>query len=326
MDFSVVIPSRNRPDLLSKAIQSVLEQTHGSVEVVVVDDGSDGDFEARYRQLEAQVPAQVRFIHLEKTMRGHGPSYAINRGAEQARGTYVCFLDDDDYWVDADHLRRAWASVNEGDAPVDLYFTNQNAYVGDRLVAEDLWLADMGPYVRRGHKADSQGAYAITVAELMSVCDGRFAHLNTHIVRRELYLGQQGMDENIRYECEWDLYLRLLAVARAVKYCPQVVSRHNVPDPAKTVNVSTAVSQLAKLLFRSYVLDKALLFSPLAEIRQMAARHKIYTLKKMAQLLSREGKVQQAYFYGRAALIRHLDVKWWLYCAYLAARSLLSGR
>jgi hypothetical protein len=309
---------------LNQAIQSVLAQTHPAVEVVVADDGSDGDFAARYRQLEARAPAQVRFIHLEKTERGHGPSYAINRGVEQARGTYVCFLDDDDYWVDPDHLRRAWGSLNEGEAPVDLYFTNQDAFVGERLAAEGLWLADLATHVRRGHKADSEGAYTVTTAELMAVCDGRFAHLNTSIVRRELYLAQQGMDENIRYECDWDLYLRLLSAARAIKYCPQVVSHHNVPDPAKTANASTAVSQLAKLLFRSYVLDKALLFSPVKEIRDMAGKHKIYTLKKMAHLLNREGKTSQAYFFAREAMIRHLDVKWLLYCAYLAARMLWS--
>jgi len=325
MDFSVVIPSRNRPELLARAIRSVLAQDHPSFEVVVADDGSDGENTARYRALAAEMPEAVRFIHLEPTPRGHGPSYAINRGVEQARGVYACFLDDDDYWIDPQHLAVAWRSLDQGNGPVDLYFTNQEAFVGERRVEEPLWLARLGPQLQGRRHADAQGAYEVDAADLMNHCDAGFAHLNTFIVRRTLYLEQQGMDENIRYECEWDLYLRLLAAARGIKYAPRVVSRHNVPDPSRTANVSTAVSQLGRLLFRGYVLDKALLFSPVAEIRAMAARHKIYTLKKIARLLDAEGRTEQAYFYAREAAIR-LDLKWRAYCGYLAARRLLSAK
>jgi glycosyltransferase involved in cell wall biosynthesis len=45
IDFSVVIPSRNRPELLRSAIDSVLTQTHANFELVVVNDGSDGENE-----------------------------------------------------------------------------------------------------------------------------------------------------------------------------------------------------------------------------------------------------------------------------------------
>src|SRR5512143_4204162 len=110
MDFTVIIPSRNRPILLSKAIDSVLMQTHPSVEVLVVNDGSDGANEQAYADLASGLAGRVRFLNLEKAKNGHGQSGSINRGADAAQGKFLCFLDDDDYWTDPDHLRRAFLS------------------------------------------------------------------------------------------------------------------------------------------------------------------------------------------------------------------------
>ena len=137
MDFSVVIPSRNRPIMLRKALQSVLSQTHPSVEVLVVNDGSDGNYETAYTQLAKDLEFRVRIVNLEHTQRGHGQSYAINRGVESAQGQYVCFLDDDDYWIDNEHLARAWRAIFS--TQTDVYFTNQVAYRGEQRVPGPIW-------------------------------------------------------------------------------------------------------------------------------------------------------------------------------------------
>src|SRR6476659_7292223 len=107
VDFSVVIASRNRPVLLRRAIDSVLGQTHGSVEVVVVNDGSSGDNASEYSRLDKELSDRVRFIHLVNTPTGHGRSYATNVGVAHATGSHICFLDDDDLWTDMGHLARA---------------------------------------------------------------------------------------------------------------------------------------------------------------------------------------------------------------------------
>ena len=106
LDFSVIIPSRNRPASLRVAIDSVLRQQHPSKELIVVNDGSDGENAAIYRSLENELKDRARFFHLVHRPHGHGQSYAINFGVDQAIGNYVCFLDDDDYWIDDDHLSR----------------------------------------------------------------------------------------------------------------------------------------------------------------------------------------------------------------------------
>ena len=90
---SVVVPTYNRAYCLARTIDSALGQTHPSVEVIVVDDGSVDEtaemVAARYGS-----DARVRLIRQANA----GVSAARNTGLRVARGDYVALLDSDDVW------------------------------------------------------------------------------------------------------------------------------------------------------------------------------------------------------------------------------------
>ena len=130
--FSVVMPTRNRPDLFQRALESVLEQSFQNFEVLVVNDGSDDDYLEHYKELEATADPRVRWHYQAQRPNGHGPSYSINTGAQLARGLYLCILDDDDSWDAIDHLQKAHAAINAAGA-VDAYYSNQTAYSTDGM-------------------------------------------------------------------------------------------------------------------------------------------------------------------------------------------------
>ena len=90
---SAVIPSRNRPGLVCRAVQSVLNQTVKDIEVVVVVDGPDP---VTIRAVEQIADPRVRVIALEESV---GGSQARNIGAQHACGEWVALLDDDDEWL-----------------------------------------------------------------------------------------------------------------------------------------------------------------------------------------------------------------------------------
>lgn len=319
MNFTIVIPSRNRPALLETAVRSVLAQTHDAFEIVLVDDGSDPAHENDYARIAA-LSARIRRIRLPHTRNGHGPSYAINRGAEQATGEFLGFLDDDDSWTDPGHLERAWRSLSGAPETVDLYLSNQEAWSGGRLADASLWLASLAPAVRAQAAADAQGAHPVALDLLMRLPG--FPHLNNTLVRRALYETVGGMDETIRYECEWDLYLRLADRAAGILYYPGYVSRHNVPDPSKTANASTVVPRTQKLLFRAIVMDKALLFARTHSLRRAAAAIQAVTYRNLAESLAREGRPREAWLYARQALALRFGFKWLLFCGALGLRAL----
>lgn len=92
---SVVIPTYNRASLLTRAVRSVLGQTHRPLEVVVVDDGSDDETPQILEGLAREAAAQsVRFEH-RRTDRAGAPA-ARNVGARSSRGEFLQFLDSDD--------------------------------------------------------------------------------------------------------------------------------------------------------------------------------------------------------------------------------------
>lgn len=96
--FTIVIPTFNRAKLLKKAIQSVIDQTISDWELIVVDDGSTDATKEIVTKFEEE---NILYIFQEKKER----SVARNKGIEKASGRYVCFLDDDDYFLE-NHLEK----------------------------------------------------------------------------------------------------------------------------------------------------------------------------------------------------------------------------
>lgn len=90
---SVVVPTRSRPDLVTRAARSVLAQTMTDLEVIVVVDGPD---ETTREALATLGDARVRVIELPA--RGGAPN-ARNTGVRQARAPWTALLDDDDEWL-----------------------------------------------------------------------------------------------------------------------------------------------------------------------------------------------------------------------------------
>jgi len=88
--ISVVIPTYNCGHLIQQALDSVLAQTFGPKEIIVVDDGSKDDTR------ESLKPYRQRISYLYQD--NNGVSAARNRGIREAQGDFIAFLDADDVW------------------------------------------------------------------------------------------------------------------------------------------------------------------------------------------------------------------------------------
>jgi glycosyltransferase involved in cell wall biosynthesis len=102
MRVSVVMPARNAAATIGAAIGSVLAQTFGELELVVVDDGSE-DETAAIAEAHAGAVRVLRQAHA-------GVAAARNRGIEEARGELIAFCDADDVLLPLhiDELVRLW--------------------------------------------------------------------------------------------------------------------------------------------------------------------------------------------------------------------------
>lgn len=96
--ISVIIPVYNVETYLPQCIESVLAQTFSDFELILVDDGSK-DASLDICKQYAQKDTRIVVIHQENS----GVSTARNKGLAVATGTWVTFIDSDD-WVDKDFL------------------------------------------------------------------------------------------------------------------------------------------------------------------------------------------------------------------------------
>lgn len=104
--FSIIVPVYNVAPYLDVCVQSVVCQSCGAFEVILVNDGST-DGSGGLCDAWARRDARVRVIH--QVNRGLGG--ARNRGIAAAEGTYLLFLDSDDYWSDARGLEKLDALI-----------------------------------------------------------------------------------------------------------------------------------------------------------------------------------------------------------------------
>ena len=95
---AVITTYKRPPELLDRAIKSVLNQTHQNIELFVVDD-SPAEYELRSAVktlVESYTTKNVTYVPHEKTM---GACAARNSGLARAQGNFIGFLDDDDEWL-----------------------------------------------------------------------------------------------------------------------------------------------------------------------------------------------------------------------------------
>lgn len=92
-DVTIIIPTYNRPDMLSRALDSVETQSYTQYSVVVVDDG-----DVKIAKDIVQSHALASRITYIETKKNTGGAATRNRGIEEVKTTYTAFLDDDDVW------------------------------------------------------------------------------------------------------------------------------------------------------------------------------------------------------------------------------------
>lgn len=135
--FSIVIPVYQAEDMLARCVKSVVEQTCKDWELILVDDGSkDG---SQYLCDEFH-NADNRIVSIHKE--NGGAASARNMGVARARGTYILFMDADDYWEDVQFLDEL-KNVLVQEPDICLYGCyDEDAQTGNRVLSRGRYPMD----------------------------------------------------------------------------------------------------------------------------------------------------------------------------------------
>lgn len=104
---SVIVPVYRVEEYLHRCVSSLLAQTHSSLEIILVDDGSP-DRCGQMCDEYAAADSRVRVIHQDNS----GPSAARNAGIEAATGAYLTFVDPDD-WVHVEMVSHLLSMIHD---------------------------------------------------------------------------------------------------------------------------------------------------------------------------------------------------------------------
>lgn len=209
MMFSVILPLFNKAPYVEKAIQSVLSQTYGVFELIVVDDGSsDSSFEIAQRAIGED--SRCRIIHQDNA----GVSAARNRGASESSGDYICFLDGDDWWDPMFLDRMLWLTREYPDAGI--YGTNYY-------------------YVKNGRKSECVKSAKTGYIDYCKVYVNGMAMPLTSIsvaVKPSVFAEFQGFKPSLKLGEDFDLWIRI-ALKYKVAFLNEPLAFYNQDsDPA----------------------------------------------------------------------------------------------
>lgn len=259
---SVVIPTYNRAHVVGKAIDSVLAQTYGSVEAIVVDDGSTDDTQETVARGWGG-DDRVRYVRKENG----GPAAARNVGFGHVRGAYVALLDSDDTWhpwklalqiacmEKHREVGMTWtdmAMIDPSGAVADPTYLRHmyGAYrwfTNDQLFFESHPLRDVAPDL-----AAVVGDARLRIGRIYSkMIMGNLVHTSTVVLRREWLAQVKGFDESLGYSGEdYDFHLRTCRLgAVGLIDVPTIRYQQGMPDrlTAKKWKLHMAKTQVRTL-------------------------------------------------------------------------------
>jgi glycosyltransferase involved in cell wall biosynthesis len=206
---TVVIPSYNRERFVTDAIDSVLQQDHADIELIIIDDGStDGSVRRIGDHLAARSPSiRVDF----QARQNRGKSATLNTGLTRAKGRYFSLLDSDDV-LEPGMVRTLATALGAAGAETAASFGD--GWVVDPVGRVQGRLSDTAPY--RG------GNVFMDLARLRF-----FPLIQSSLIRRHVLEQLGGFDERFKLLDDWDMWLRLTR-RYEIAYVPSPVVRYRI--------------------------------------------------------------------------------------------------
>lgn len=214
--ITVVTPSYNQAPFLEQTILSVLNQNYPNLEYIVLDGGSsDGSVEI--------IKKYEKKLHYWESKRDKGQSDAISRGFELSSGAILAWLNSDDYYE-----------------PGVLHFVAEafNAEPQVGLVCGDRKVVDRASRPLRTQKMPRFYKWHLH--------HFRGINQDSAFWRREHYFSAGGIDRELHYVMDLDLWFRLSAITE-IRHFPYLFSNYREHSESKSVHFRSGEEQVQEV-------------------------------------------------------------------------------
>jgi hypothetical protein BACCOPRO_00943 len=190
---SVIIPTYARSLYIHRAIESILAQTYKNIEIIVVDDNGKGTENqiGTYQILKTYIEKQqIIYISHDKNRNG---AAARNTGIFNAKGDYICFLDDDDEFFPDKIEKQVEVLINLDSSWGGVYCNSI-----DRIIKKDKTIEKF-----------IQNHPSKNLKEDLLLCKTRFGS-SSLMLRKEICIQIGGFDETFKRHQDWEFLVRIL--------------------------------------------------------------------------------------------------------------------
>ena len=201
---SAIVITHNRLNLLKKAIESIRIQTYSNIEIIVIDNCSDGETREYLEQFsDIKVKREIEFVN---------GNIARNHGIQLAKGEYIAFLDDDDEWKNNKVTEQV--SILDDYSDIGVVYTGMEKVYNNQLrVREQVSEFFSGNIEKK-------------------VFTGMFATSSSLMIRKTL-LDKYKFDETLTHWQDYDLLVTL----------SEVTLFYAIQTPLTIINVNTSSNQ-----------------------------------------------------------------------------------
>ena len=211
MKVSVIIPCYNSERTITRAINSVVKQSHQNLEIILVDDKSnDSSIEIIESLIQQHHTHQIHLISLNKN---EGVGNARNIGIKNSCGDFFAFLDADDYW----HPQKLELSLQKfkENPHIDFIFTSYYIYKNETMY-------EYSP--------------SIKVISLKTLLKNNYIGLSTVVIKLNKHQRSNIYFTNRRKRQDYELWLSLLKKGFKAEYIKKPLTTYHVQKKSLSSN------------------------------------------------------------------------------------------
>ncbi|WP_019507382.1 glycosyltransferase [Pleurocapsa sp. PCC 7319] len=247
--LSVIIPTYNGSKYLAAALNSVVVQQDDGLECVVIDDGSTDDTLA----IVASYQDKLNIKLVTKARQGNWVA-STNHALSIARGTYACFLHQDDLWLQGRLAIMKSAIATQPNASLYLH---DSVFIDRQGKPLGLWQCPL----------TDQETVISSKAMVEKLLVQNFIAIPAPIFKRQAALDLDGLNRELWYTADWDFWLKLASLGDSY-YIPKPLAAFRVHGDSQTIRRSSSVVEFRQQMHS--VVNKYLHLKPTAGVAKVA--------------------------------------------------------
>ena len=224
--ISIIVPIYNTEKYLHECLDSILNQSYINFEVLLINDGST---DSSGTICQEYVERDSRFRYFEKD--NGGVASARNLGLERSEGTYITFIDSDD-WVEFKYLEVLYTALKENDT--DVAISTYKRFAQDSVFYLRSYSKENDEFLNIGKR--NRNSF-LEILPKLGELDHSFYSISSKLIKRKI-IGNLLFDEQVSYAEDLNFFFHLYLGVESVVYVRDYTYIYRTHDASTSQNVN----------------------------------------------------------------------------------------